>query len=162
MRAQTLGCNHAVAVHVRFGDFLPVNEADSLGGGANRRQPLSWYVDAVKTLQADLGPAWRFHVFSDARDAELVDLLILPGVQRMPIVSAAHDLLLMARHRILVASGSTFSMWASFLGQVPTLWYPGQNKFTLLRTKGMERDFWNGEELGAFCRSVVRDNTSHV
>lgn len=162
VRAQTLHCQQAVAVHVRFGDFLPVNEADSLGGGANRRQPLCWYVDVVKALQVGLGASWRFHVFSDARDDELVELLALPGVRRMPVVSAAHDLLVMARHRILVASGSTFSMWASFLGQVPTLWFPGQRKFSLLSKSAMEQDFQSGDDLGAFCRSVQMDNTGEV
>ena len=33
----------------------------------------------------------------------------------------------MAKARLLVAtSNSTFSMWATFLGRMPTVYYPGQ------------------------------------
>jgi hypothetical protein len=27
---------------------------------------------------------------------------------------------------LLIASGSTFSMWASYLGRMPVIWYKGQ------------------------------------
>lgn len=161
-RSRELQCERAVAVHVRFGDFLPADESDSQRGGANRRQPIGWYVAAVRSLQARTGVAWRFHVFSDASTAELGELLALRGVHRIQAASAAHDLLLMARHRALIASGSTFSMWASFLGQLPTLWYPGQRKFSLVRMAGAECEFRLGDNLGPFAELLMRENSGHV
>jgi hypothetical protein len=32
----------------------------------------------------------------------------------------------LSRSRLLIASGSTFSMWGSYLGQVPAIWHPGK------------------------------------
>ena len=38
------------------------------------------------------------------------------------------DLLALSRSELLIASGSTFSMWASYLGRMPVIWYPGRLK----------------------------------
>jgi len=39
--------------------------------------------------------------------------------------------------KVLVSSASTFSMWASFLGQMPTIWFPGQLRQKLLLNKNL-------------------------
>ena len=38
----------------------------------------------------------------------------------------------LSRCKVLVSSASTFSMWASFLGQMPTIWFPGQMRQKLI------------------------------
>ena len=40
-----------------------------------------------------------------------------------------------------MSSGSTFSMWASFLGQMPTIWFPGQMREDLIN----DRSLFEGE-----------------
>ena len=41
-------------------------------------------------------------------------------------------MLALSRCKVLVSSPSTFSMWASFLGQMPTIWFPGQMRQKLI------------------------------
>lgn len=142
-----LGTSGAVAVHVRFGDFMAVDQQMSKQGGANRRQPIEWYASAVDAARAIFGENTQVNVFSDAADEELAPLLRLPHVCRVQGNSAIEDILLIARHRVLIASGSTFSMWASFLGQMPTLWFPGQMKFRLVRRDASEIEFEPGHPL---------------
>jgi len=141
----------AIAVHVRYGDFSAVDQAVSKNGGANRRQPIEWYVAAVEAVRKQLGWGVRFNVFSDAQDEELWPLISLPGVSRVQGNSAIEDILLISSHMIFIASGSTFSMWASFLGQIPTIWFPGQRKFRLIRRDSDEIEYEPGDDLSRFC-----------
>jgi len=130
--SRSLGANAGIAIHVRFGDFMVADPDDSRQGGANRRQPIDWYINAVNAVRSILGYDVRVNVFSDGSEHDLARLLQCPSVFLVRGNSAIEDILLMGQHRLLIASGSTFSMWASFLGQVPTIWYPGQRKFRLV------------------------------
>ena len=49
-----------------------------------------------------------------------------PAVRRVDYGSSLGDMLGLSRSRLLIASGSTFSMWGSYLGQVPAIWHPGK------------------------------------
>jgi hypothetical protein len=40
--------------------------------------------------------------------------------------SSIADLLALSHAGVLVTSSSTFSMWASYLGRMPAIWYPTQ------------------------------------
>jgi Glycosyl transferase family 11 len=151
---KSYGSTKAIAVHVRYGDFSAVDLQVSKSGGANRRQPIEWYVSAVETVRWHLGGETLVNVFSDAKAEELAPLTALPGVRRVQGNSAMEDILLISGHRVLVASGSTFSMWASFLGQVPTMWFPGQMKFRLLTEEGREIEFESGDDISQFCRQL--------
>jgi hypothetical protein len=142
-----MGAAEAVAVHVRFGDFKPVDQRLSKQGMANRRQPIEWYAAAVNSLRNVLGKNIPVNVFSDAADEDLALLLDMPSVRRVQGNTAIEDILLISSHRVLIASGSTFSMWASFLGQIPTVWFPGQKKFPLVREESCEIEFEPGNPL---------------
>ena len=39
--------------------------------------------------------------------------------------------------RLLIAAGSTFSMWASFLGNISTIWFPGQMRQSIVADKNI-------------------------
>jgi hypothetical protein len=104
-----------MAVHVRLGDFP-----------RSWRQPLDWYGDAVVRARTDLGRRLRVRVYSDGRADELQPLLSHPGVEYVQGRTAITDLLDLAQASAIVASSSTFSMWGAFLGEVPTIWYPGR------------------------------------
>jgi hypothetical protein len=140
----------AIAVHVRYGDFSAVDQQVSKNGGANRRQPIEWYVAAVGAVRKQLGEGVHVNVFSDARDEELSPLISLPKVRRVQGNNAIEDILLISNHKIFIASGSTFSMWASFLGQIPTIWFPGQMKFRLVRRDGCEIEYEHRNDLSCF------------
>jgi hypothetical protein len=50
----------------------------------------------------------------------------MPNVQLAGTENAMVDILLLSKASALITSGtSTFSMWAAFLGGMPTLWFPG-------------------------------------
>jgi hypothetical protein len=116
-----------IGVHVRCSDFgRPASEQDLLDGKDNCRQPLQWYVDAALSLRAILGRPVPVKVFSDGSDDELAPLLALENCRRADFGAAIADLHALSRAGVLVASGSTFSMWASFLGRMPVVWYKGQ------------------------------------
>ncbi len=95
-------------------------------------------------------------VFSDGREDELRDLLALPAVRRSQEADALSDLLTMASCAGLVASGSTYSMWSSFLGQQPTLWYPGQRRRSLTADPAAEVEHLGGSLAPAFVASLQR------
>jgi hypothetical protein len=116
-----------IVVHVRCGDFhVPQGVGDLRSGSYNCRIPLSWYADIVKQLRSRTGSFVPVYIFSDGTDAELKDLLCLPGIRRIGFGSAIADMLALARGNVLVASASTFSMWASFFGRMPVVWFKGQ------------------------------------
>ncbi len=123
-----------VGIHVRRGDFHRPSDLRSLGEGVtNTRIPIGWYVHALTELRTLLGYEAEAKVFSDAKDDdELQPLCQLPSVYRETGNSAITDLLSLASASIMIASGSTFSMWASYLGQVPCIWYARQRKQCVL------------------------------
>lgn len=153
---QSCGSIYSIAVHVRYGDFLAVDPQVCNDYGGNRRLPIEWYVAAVSAVRAHFGEGTPVNVFSDARDEELSVLTELPGVRRILGNNAVEDMLLIAGHRVLIASGSTFSMWASFLGQVPTVWFPGQMKFRLHHDDASEIEYEPGDNLSIFCQRIVK------
>ena len=120
-----------VGVHVRLGDF-GVEREDLLRAGAfNVRQPIAWYAAAIERLRADVGDV-PVRVFSDGAATDLAAVLALPGVELVRGGSAVTDLLDLSTAACIVASGSTFSTWAAFLGQAPSVWFPGQLRGSVL------------------------------
>lgn len=124
----------AVGVHVRFGDL----------GGA-QRHPIGWYVAALRFVRSVAGqvPAT---LFSDGSEAELAELLALPGVTWARGGSALSDLLALSRSRFVIGSGcSSFTAWAVFLGGMPAMTRVG-NPLSWFDLRNMEGRFigeWN-------------------
>ena len=122
-----------IAVHVRLGDFP-----------RSWRQPLDWYRDVVLRTRADLGRRLRVRVYSDGRADELQPLLSLPGMEFVQGRTAITDLLDVSQASAIVASSSTFSMWGTFLGEVPTIWYPGRMWQTATHDPAIQIE-WDGD-----------------
>lgn len=140
-------CKESVAVHIRMGDFRVAKIDEIVSGANNVRLPMSWYISLINEIRNMLGKQLQINLFSDALDSELSEILSIPGICRISDNSAIEDMILMSQHKILVASASTFSMWASFLGQVPTIWYKGQLKQRLLSSDAMEIEVECGDEI---------------
>lgn len=122
-----------IGIHVRRGDFSVASDAGVLRqGNTNYRIPLEWYVSALEIIRTGLGFQATAMVFSDGSETELQELLNLPKVRLFRGGTAITDLIALAGARAIIASGSTFSSWASFLGQVPCVWYPGQRRQCLI------------------------------
>ena len=127
----------SMCLHVRLGDFAAGGGmVPPDGGPLNLRTPLSWYRGRVSEIRLAVGAEWPVHVFSDGTDAELGELLALPGVRRARFGSSLADLWALTHSNVLVASGSTFSMWASYLGRMPVIWPPGQLRQRLYDERG--------------------------
>jgi hypothetical protein len=110
-----------VAVHVRLGDFVaPLDTKSLLSGKANVRIPLEWYVKVVRELRA-ANPTRDIYIFSDGKDEELAPLLNL-GAKPYRSGSDIQDLLALSSASMLVGSNSTYSKWAAFLGDMPSIW----------------------------------------
>jgi len=143
----------SISVHVRLGDFI-----DSI------RQPMSWYIDAVEKVRFALGRCVPVYVFSDGTDEELSSLLSLPDVRRVSFGSSVADLIALSRAEVLIASASTFSMWASYLGRMPVIWHEGRNQQTLYyeeHKENTEIEFAEGGVLPADFTAAVADRLQH-
>jgi hypothetical protein len=115
------GQGNFIAVHVRMGDFAQVSDTKLVTGGhSNVRIPLSWYDHLVKKLRA-LHPQMPVLIFSDGKEQELAPLLE-SGATLYRSGSDMTDLLAMSSASILVGSNSTYSRWAAFLGDMPSIW----------------------------------------
>jgi hypothetical protein len=108
-------------VHVRLGDFAQVSDTKLVAGGRNNtRIPLSWYAHLVKKLRVRY-PQMPVSIFSDGTEQELAPLLE-SGATLYRSGSDMTDLLAMSCASILVGSNSTYSRWAAFLGDMPSIW----------------------------------------
>jgi len=128
-----------IGIHVRRGDFVEATtEADFiLRGGL--RTPMAWFITSLRLIRQICGYPVPAFVVSDATESALNDLLAEGAVQRVDTGSAIGDLLVLSKARLLIASGgSSFSAWATFLGQMPTVAYPGQSLawFKIASTRG--------------------------
>ena len=110
--------------HIRLGDFQETSDPTRLGQ-VNARLPLPWYAYQLQLLRSRW-PGIPVEIFSDGTDEELASLLEVPNVSRANYKNAVADLIAMTRLRLLVCSGSSFSAWAAFLGEMPTIWFPGK------------------------------------
>ncbi|MBI4954890.1 MAG: alpha-1,2-fucosyltransferase [Myxococcales bacterium] len=118
-----------IAVHVRRGDFPDPAPREPREVGSDCQLPLDWYVHVVRALrQASGRPNAPVAVFSDGSDGDLAGLLALPATRRVSFGASVADLLAMSTAQALVASASSFSAWASYLGRCPTVWFPSRLK----------------------------------
>ena len=99
-----------VGMHVRRGDF-----------SGSARTPLSWFVGALRALRRKLQKDVPALVVSDGRAAALAELLAEPHTELVRTGVPLADLLALSGARVLLASGSSFSAWAAFLGGMPAV-----------------------------------------
>lgn len=147
-----------IAVHVRMGDF----SASADGGGIrpglhNVRLPIEWYAQMLVAVREGVGAEVEALVFSDGDDAALTPLLRLPRTRRPPQRPSITDMLLIAQAGLLISSGSGFSLWGAFLGEVPRICYPGQSVVPAHPDATMEVECAGANELPpAFVTSLHR------
>lgn len=112
--SDNLASEDYIGVHVRRGDFVTNGQWISD----------DWYVNAIaraKELVGDL----PIYLFSDGNVAELRERIknTYPSVWIMPSAPAIKDVLTLSHSKCVVAtSRSSFSMWAVYLGQMPSIW----------------------------------------
>ena len=124
-----------VGVHIRFGDFKNENENELRAGKTNTRIPIEWYVNIISKLKNKFGNHIEFMIFSDGSKEELHEILRIKNVYFSYNGNAISDLIVLSKSKIIVASNSTFSLWASYLGRCHTIWFPGTKRFNLFGKK---------------------------
>jgi hypothetical protein len=152
-----------IGIHVRRGDFIHRGSDEEIRSSHNSLLPLDWYISALQAIRHAAGHDVPAFVFSDGTNEELGALLTLPGVRRVDYGSGLGDMFGLSRSRLLIASGSTFSMWGSYLGQVPTLWYPGKLLQNLLvEQPGFEFEWEPGQPMPGWVSGLLSDSTSQA
>lgn len=124
--------SNSISVHVRLGDFGKVSEKEIKEGRNNSRLPINWYVDMINQIRKILGNNIKVYIFSDGTDEELKDILDLENVERITFGSSIADIIALSRSKLFIASGSTFSAWARYLGRMSTITYTNQLKRCIL------------------------------
>ncbi len=110
-----------IGVHVRLGDFKAIEDTSLLKKGTpNARIPIKWYIDVIKGLKKRY-PEMPVMIFSDGADRDLVPFTEI-GAEKYHGQTDVDDLFMLSRSSILVGSRSTFSYWAAFFGNMPSLW----------------------------------------
>lgn len=118
--------SRSINVHVRMGDFLSNSDMDPHKKLVNTRIPVEWYVKIITDLQSIFGDAIMFNIFSDGSDVELSALLNLPNVQRCFYGNAFSDMVALSRSKVIIASASSFSLWARYLGNTSCFTFKNQ------------------------------------
>ncbi len=125
-RLHLSGDRPEIAVHIRRGDKVPIAFGQALSGDAAETLPDQWYLNTIRAVRSAMGGQVSVRIFSDAKAGQIEEILREPGVTRSPDNPSIVDILLLSRARVLIGTGgSSFSGWASFLGAMPTVWYPG-------------------------------------
>ncbi|MBR8836481.1 MAG: hypothetical protein DSM106950_21300 [Stigonema ocellatum SAG 48.90 = DSM 106950] len=118
-----------IAINVRLGnDFNKAKSVDDFYTKGSLKTPIEWFIESLLLIRETLGFSAKAFVVSDGKEEDLKPLLSLENVTHIRPGCAISDLLVLSKAKILIASGgSSFSAWASFLGQMPTISHPGQS-----------------------------------
>jgi len=115
------GGGNYIAMHIRLGDFAAVTDhALITSSQPNLRIPMPWYTNLTRALR-DRYRNMRILIFSDG-DAKQLEPILAQGATLYRTGSDMTDLLAMAGASVLVGSNSTYSRWAAFLGNMPSIW----------------------------------------
>jgi hypothetical protein len=117
-----------IAMHVRRGDITRQGFTDGELNAVNQYTRLDWFVSMARAVRRQSAlNAIPIVVFTDGDAHEVAELCSLSGVRLHERGPAIADLWTLAHAALLFGSGfSTFGMWASFLGGMPTIYAPGK------------------------------------
>lgn len=114
-----------IVVHIRMGDFQPVpSDLSKIEPWLNYRLPLNWYSNIIDKIRLAVPSKTPVYVFSDGTSSELSEILSKDNTFRIETGSSITDIIALSSGSILIGSGSSFSMWAAFLGGMPSVWFP--------------------------------------
>lgn len=140
------GAGEYAAVHVRLGDFSTATPEQLHSGKSNLRIPLHWYIRVIDAIRS-VAPGLPICVISDGSESALAPLVDRGGkISRSG--SDMGDLFALAGASLLVGSNSTYSRWAAFLGDMPSIWLDTEMQHekptareTPIAFVGLEEDF---------------------
>ena len=154
-KALDFEASRAIGIHVRLGDFDRTTAALDTGKN-NMRIQISWYVAMVNKLREAAGWNVPVYVFSDGTDDELAELTALPEVRRMTFGNSIGDIVGLSRFPVMISSGSSFSLWARFLGNCSSISYPNQIKDRVHTGEGFEIELGANDDLSDEHQSYIQ------
>jgi hypothetical protein len=126
-----------IGIHIRLGDYQAASDhAESLmylrkegvNVNTNVSTSLNWYIRVLNSIRLVIGSDIPATVFSDGYPSQLSSILDLPNVSLSLTSSALSDLITLSRSKIIIASAtSSFSSWASYLGECPKIITPSRS-----------------------------------
>lgn len=119
-RSQESYPHYDIAIHFRSSDF---SEYSPSYQGLSGRLPMSWYRDAYELSKEMLGVVVpKVVLFTDSKQSTLSEYLGIPFLVHDQSRDPLTALFRMASSKCLIASRSTFSMWAAYLGGQKVIW----------------------------------------
>jgi len=117
-----------IAMHVRRGDITRRKFTERELEAVTQYTPLAWFVSMARAVRRCKAlERVPIIVFTDGDSHEVAELCSVNGVRLHRRTPAIADLWTMTHAALLFGSGfSTFGMWASFLGGMPTIYAPGK------------------------------------
>lgn len=159
MIAMKYDASHELNVHVRLGDFSPTNKSALEKGQNNTRIRIEWYVAMVNKVRQAAG--WRVpvNVFSDGTDEELQKLLSMDCVERKTFGNSIGDIIGLSKAPLMIASGSSFSLWARYIGECNSISYPNQIKDRVVtdQRNKFEIEVSDNEDFSESIRNRIRE-----
>ena len=140
-----------IGIHIRRGDYALLPKT------AERRQlPLEWYLQMLRGIRDRLGFAAPARIYSDGTADELRPITSEPNVQLSSGHSALYDILELSYSAMIISSGSGFSMWGSYLQQVPRVSYPTQRIVRVIAARDIEREP-EADSARAICPGLIEE-----
>lgn len=103
---QTFPFTGKIGIHIRLGDYHP-----------SAQKSLAWYVEIIRQIDLHTNCGYEFLLFSDGKAEELVQILSYSSrIKNIHFGSAIADLVALSKCTFIIGSNSTFSAWASFMG----------------------------------------------
>ena len=159
-KALSFDFSDSIGVHIRLGDFARVSEAEVRQGRHDSALPVQWYADLICQIRELAGRTVKVWVFSDGTEEELRPVLDLPNTRRITFGTSIADIMGLSRVPLLIASGSSFSMWARYLGRMSCICYTNQIKEHILTEQDQgfeyETDGVIDEETGRKIQEIYR------
>ncbi|MBB6005143.1 alpha-1,2-fucosyltransferase [Arcicella rosea] len=119
---QHFSFSRKIGIHIRLGDYHH-----------SAQKSLDWYLEIIRQIDLHTNCSYNFLLFSDGKPKELTQLLNYSSrIQHIHFGSSIADLVALSKCEFIIGSNSTFSAWASFMG----------NKMLLIpEPKGYLNDF---------------------
>ena len=121
-----------IMMHVRLGDFSRATQEQLLSGQHNSSIPIEWYCGILEEIRSITEKKVKCYVVSDGTKEELKPLLEKENVERVTWGTRISDILALSKAKLFIASGSSFSMWARYLGRMSVIAFPNQIKQKIL------------------------------
>jgi Glycosyl transferase family 11 len=113
-----------IGIHIRLGDYAKPQGGEDFRVQRIVSTPIDWYVAVLSKIRQHAGFDVPAMIFSDGHTDELAAILALPKVSLSVETSALSDMLTLSRSQMIIATAhSSFSAWAVYLSQSPSVWY---------------------------------------